>query len=183
MFSTRDHFTWESNWSSTSEEVTMKQCISETNDLLVQFLEEKFVVKLQKLFFCTFTFPKVTIDNDLLCSLSSEFKDKGCSIITKYKRQCAELYLPWLLSDSWKDRQNWNLNLCRAAFAIIAMILCHCLCLCSLFHFQKIWVWARCLPADDAFDLWANSGTGTSTWSGTGSRKRLFMVGHHRIRK
>ena len=98
--------------------------------------------------------------------------------ITKYKRQCAELYLPWLLSDSWKDRQNRNLNLCRAAFAIIAMILCHCLCLCSLFHFQKIWVWARCLPADDAFDLWANSGTGTSTWSGTGSRKRLFMVGH-----
>ena len=61
----------------------------------------------------------------MICSLSSEFKDKGCSIITKYKRQCAGLYLPWLLSDSWKDRQNWNLNLCRAAFAIIAMILCH----------------------------------------------------------
>ena len=151
------------------------------NKRLLQFLEEKFVVKLQKLFSALSLFQRWQLT--MIFSLSSEFKDKGCSIITKYKRQCAELYLPWLLSDSWKDRQNWILNLCRAAFAIIAMILCHCLCLCSLFHFQKIWVWARCLPADDAFDLWANSGTGTSTWSGTGRRNRLFMVGHYTIRK
>ena len=36
------------------------------NKRLLQFLEEKFVVILLKLFFCAFTFPKVTIDNDLL---------------------------------------------------------------------------------------------------------------------